>query len=1037
MVALRAFAVLVLFTVAPPARSADPIDYNRDIRPILSGSCFACHGADAGQREADLRLDVRDEATGTSDDGAAIVPGNPEESPFLERITSTDESDVMPPADSGKSLTPEQVELLTRWIASGAEYDDHWAFTAPVRPDLPELPKSARIHNPIDSYVQARLEHLGLNTSPLADPQTWLRRVYLDLIGLPPEPDAIHRFLNAYENAGDDAARERVISDRIDALLASPHYGEKWGREWLDAARYADSDGFEKDKPRTVWFYRDWVINALNADQPYNEFIIEQIAGDLLPNAGQDQIVATGFLRNSMINEEGGVDPEQFRMEAMFDRMDAIGKAFLGLTIQCGQCHSHKYDPLTQTDYYRMFAFLNNCHEGSITVYTTEERKLRSQLLTAIRQIERQLKESLPDWEAQMDAWVQSVRAAEPSWTIVRPELDASGGQKHYLLEEGSILAQGYAPTKHTTTFTVDTAMTTLTALRLELLNDPNLPHGGPGRAPDGLCALTEFQTDVTPLGNGGKTQNVKFAAAYADANPPDKELDLRYYDKSDKRRVTGPVGYATDGDNLTAWGIDIGGGRSNMPRQAVFTLEQPVQNAAGFRITFKLVQMHGGWNSDDNQNNNLGRFRFSVTDADGIDSIPVPAALQEIVALNPAQRTPEQTAQLFRHWRTTRSDWQAANDEIESLWQKHPRGTSQLVAQERRMSRKTSRLERGSFLSPVEPVSPGVPEFMHPLEVPKGRTPTRLDFARWLADPRSPTVARAIINRIWQSYFGVGFVETSEDLGTQGELPSHPQLLDWLAMELMENDWSLKHIHRLICRSATYRQSSHVTPELLARDPYNRLLARGPRFRLPAEQVRDIALAASGLLNRDVGGPSVYPPAPAFLFAPPASYGPKTWRHDTGSERYRRALYTFRFRSVPYPVLQNFDAPNGDVACARRPRSNTPLQALTTLNEPLFMECAQALALKAIREGGTSDSEKLQYAFERCLARRPDDQETSTLMEFLDAQRQRFAEHAEPSKILADESPSLPEGTSPQEAASWTALARVLLNLDETITKE
>jgi hypothetical protein len=1023
--------VPILGLFCSPPLPAQEIDFTRDVRPILANNCFACHGPDAAHREGDLRLDQA-EGSGDVHGGSHVIsPEKPAESELIARITSTDDDVRMPPPDSGKLLKPEQIETLRRWIAQGGKYSRHWAFVAPVRPPVPPVKNSAWVRNPIDAFILARLEREGLSPSPPADRVTLLRRLSLDLTGLPPTIEEIDRSL------ADTSPR--AAEELAERLLDSPHYGERWARIWLDAARYADSDGFEKDKPRFVWMFRNWVIDAFNQDKPYDQFVIEQIAGDLLPNATQDQVVATGFLRNSMINEEGGIDPEQFRMEAMFDRMDAIGKAMLGITIQCGQCHSHKYDPLTQAEYYGMFAFLNNCHEGQATVYTAEQQQEIARLRGEICKIEDELRTAMPDWPEKAAAWEESVRNDQPAWTIVRPELDASGGQKHYVLADGSILAAGYAPTKHTTEFTVDTNLTKVTALKLELLNDPNLPHGGPGRSIFGLCGLTEFKATAAPLDKPDQKTDLKFSQATADVNPPEQPLDKAFSDKTDKRRVTGPIEYANDGDDLTAWGQDIGPGRSNVPHNAVFVLDTPLENAAGFRITFKLVQNHGGWNSDDNQNNNLGRFRFSVTSAADAKADPIPAAVRRIFAIVRGDRTPQQTAQVFSYWRTTIADWKEANDRIEALWQQHPRGATQLVLLERTDPRETHRLKRGDFLKPEEVVTPGVPAFLHPMT--ESDHATRLDFARGLVDRRSPTTARAIVNRIWQAYFGTGLVLTAEDLGTQGEVPSHPELLDWLAVELMDNGWSVKHLHRLIASSNTYRQSSVVTPELYEHDPSNRLLARGPRFRVDGEIVRDIALAASGLLNPEIGGPSVYPPAPEFLFQPPASYGPKIWALDTGPEQYRRALYTFRFRSVPYPMLQNFDAPNGDFACVRRSRSNSPLQALTTLNESLFVQCARSLATKTVADRGADDAERIRSAFRRCVAREPGPEEAQVLAAFLAAQRGRFqAGEADPWPLITDaeEHPAeLPGGATAPELAAWTALARVVLNLDETITKE
>ena len=1027
------------------ASKSDAVDFTHDVRPILSDKCFHCHGPDPESRQAEMRLDQWKTAGDVLGTEEVIVAGQPDESELVRRITSEDLEERMPPPDSGKTLTPQQIETLKKWVAQGAEYKQHWAFVPPKRPAIPAVSDPEWVRNPIDAFVLARLDRAGLKPSPTAEPLTLLRRLSLDLVGLPPTLDEIAAFQKNVDTLGRDEAYRR----EVERLLASPHYGERWGRVWLDAARYADSDGYEKDKPRDVWMYRDWVIKALNDDMPYDEFLVDQIAGDLLPNPKQSDLVATGFLRNSMTNAEGGIDPEQFRMEAMFDRMDAVGKAVLGLTVQCAQCHTHKYDPLTQTEYYQMFAFLNNCHEEQITVYTDADERLRRKLLADVRRIDDELRAANPDWQERMAAWEASVRDGhltwQPEWTVVRPKLDTSGGQKHYVLDDGSVLAAGYAPTQITTEFPVDVTLPKITGVRLELLNDPSLPHGGPGRSIDGLCALTEFKATVAPLDHPEQTTDVKFKRATADVNPPEREVDKKLFDDGKgTRRVTGPSEFAIDGNELTAWGIDIGPGRSNVPRKAVFEIDQPIDAASGVRITFKLAQLHGEPYEIDTYNQNFGRFRFSVTSADDAKADPMPAEVRDALAVRLADRTPEQVEKVFSYWRTTVPEWQDANARIDALWQQHPRGTSQLVVREREVPRKTHRLERGNFLNPAEEVVPGVPAFLHSLSGDEPRN--RLAFAHWLADRRSPTTARTIVNRIWQTYFGVGLVTTAEDLGTQGDAPSHPELLDWLAVEIMDHDWSLKHIQQLIVSSATYQQSSAMRPEQVARDPDNRLLERGPRFRVDAEAVRDVALAASGLINLEMGGPSVFPPAPDFLFKPPTSFALKRWNLDTGSEKYRRALYTFRFRSVPYPALQNFDAPTGDIACARRLRSNTPLQALTTLNEQLFVECARSLAAKIVTEGGNGDSQRLEYAVRRCLAREPQPGELAVLQGFLDRQRERFdADSADPWPLISDAAPpkksaaitKLPGNASPSELAAWTALARVVLNLDETITKE
>ncbi len=1030
-------AALLLLSSSSRLSAVERVDYNREVRPILADNCFSCHGPDDKQRKATLRLDTRDGLLGQLRDGGhAVVAGKLDQSELWARISSADASTVMPPAKSGKTLQPRQKELLRRWIEEGAVWSTHWAFTPPRRPAVPAVKNSSWVANPIDAFILARLETEGLKPSAEADRVTLLRRLSLDLIGLPPTPAEVDAFLKA-SKGNPQAAYEA----QVERLLASPHYGERWARHWLDGARYADSDGYEKDKPRFVWAYRDWVINALNRDLPYDRFIVEQIAGDLLPGRTQDQIVATGFLRNSMINEEGGVDPEQFRMEALFDRMDALGKSVLGLSIGCAQCHNHKYDPLTQEDYYRLFAFLNDTHEGNVTVYSPSELMKRTDVLRQIRDVEADLQHRTPDWKKRLAKWEESVRNNQPEWRVLRfgaGEVPPSG-EKYLPQPDGSLLAQSYAPTKHTVNLTIKTDLPKITAFRLELLTDPNLPRGGPGRSIKGTAALTEFEVDAAPIDNPGKKVRIKFAKATADVEMPESPLESIFDDRSGKRRVLGPVSFAIDGKNETAWGIDVGPGRRNQDRKAVFTAATPITNPKGSILTIHLRQNHGGWNSDDNQTHNLGRFRLSVTSADGAVADPLPRRLRDILAIPADKRSPAQEAAVFGWWRTTVAEWKEANARIEELWKQHPEGTTQLVVLGREQPRMTHVLTRGDFLKPGKAVSLGVPAFLHPLSTKE--PPNRLSLARWLTDRGSPTTARALVNRVWQGYFGTGLVRTSEDLGTQGESPTHPGLLDFLAVEFMDRGWTLKKLHHLIVTSSTYRQTSKRSAELAVRDPDNRLLARGPRFRVEAEVVRDIALSASGQLNPKVGGPSVCPDAPAFLFLPPASYGPKVWKEETGTERYRRALYTFRFRSVPYPVLQNFDAPNADFACTRRVRSNTPLQALTTLNEPLFLDCARALALKTVQEAGQSDPERLSYAFRRCLARAPSERETAVLLGLLAQQTKRFSDGKhDPWELAAadpKQPPKLPEGVKPAQLAGWTAVARVLLNLDETISKE
>src|SRR5579883_1356638 len=985
----------------PPGASRQ-IDFIKDIQPIFSRECYECHGAE--KQKGALRLDSRPAALKGGDSGPLLVPGNSAASLLVQAVAGT-RSDLAQMPKKRDPLTPEQIGIIRAWIDQGAKWPNtaiaetakdwhrHWAFKAPVRPAQPTLKERKWASNPVDKFILARLEREHLHPSPEAEKATLLRRLSLDLIGLPPTIEELDAFL------ADHSAD--AYSKQVERLLASPHYGERWARVWLDGARYADSDGFEKDKPRSVWFYRDWVIQALNRDLPYDRFIIEQLAGDELPDATQDQVVATGFLRNSMVNEEGGIDPEQFRMDAMFDRMDCIGKCILGVTIQCAQCHDHKFDPLKQEEYYRLFAFLNNDHEGQAVVYPPEELQQVSRLTREMNEINAKLRSAMPDWKQRMEEWEETVKTNQPGWIVLRPTVEdlSTGGQRYLPQPDGSFLALGYAPTKHTAQLSVTNDLQNITAFQLELLNDPNLPCNGPGRSFKGTCALTEFQVDAMELKNPTNKIRVRFSRATADFDQPEADLEPNFDDKSGKHRVTGRASFAIDDKEETAWGIDAGPGRRNQPRKAVFECATNVGFPDGTIFVIHLKQNHGGWNSDDLMNNNLGRFRLSVTtNPVPVWADPVPARVREVFKVPPGKRNPAQVAGVFDYWRTTVPEFKESNDRIESLWRGWPEGSTTLTLVARDQKRQTRVLKRGDWLKPGDEVSAAVPAFLNPLDkddlAPEGNKASRLTLAKWLVDKRAPTTARVLVNRLWQSYFGTGLVTTPEDFGMQSEAPSHPELLDWLAVELMEPSgqtgadpmvsWSIKHIHRLIVTSATYRQSSKTTPELYAKDPYNRLLARGPRFRVEAEIVRDIALSASGLLNPKLGGPSIFSPAPEFLFQPPASYAPFPWKQETGPDRYRRGLYTFRRRSTPYPVLQVFDAPNGDFSCVRRMRSNTPLQALASLNETIFVECAQALARRAVAEGGSSDADRVTYAFKRALSRAPTQEKKEGLFSLL-----------------------------------------------------
>ncbi|MEM9367191.1 MAG: PSD1 and planctomycete cytochrome C domain-containing protein [Planctomycetota bacterium] len=1030
-------------TTKPEEPALHSIDFNQDVRPLLSDRCFLCHGPDEATREAGLRLDQRGEAVASG----AIVPGDVDASELVARILSGDPDTIMPPPEFGKPLSRDEIQILQTWIETEAPYQSHWAFEPPRSPVVPPVQNEAWCRNDIDRFVLARLEAVGKKPSTPATVETLTRRLHFDLTGLPPGLQTLNRMLES----GSVIETEAFFGAMIKGLMRSPQFGERWGRWWLDAARYADSAGYEKDMPREVWFYRDWVVRAMNEDLPYDEFILRQIAGDLLPGATQADRVATGFLRNSMTNEEGGADPEQFRVEGLFDRMDAIGKSILGITTQCAQCHTHKYDPLSHQEYYQLFAALNDFHEGSISVFTDEQARRRDDVLTRVAAIRNVVKSSVPDWCDRVTEFAQIQARKQLEWKTMLPTERPFEGQKFRVLGDGSIVSESYAPTKADNRFSLTAEIGTLSAVRIDALTHPQLPRGGPGRSVDGTGAITEFGLTITPQSKDGKPINVKFRKAVSDVNPPRRRLKSYYRNKDSGKddRVTGPAAFAIDGDAKTAWTNDLGPGRSNRDCHIVFIPEAPVVVNGPAQLTFRLQQKHGGWNSDDNQNFLVGRYRFSVSETPlpseetGVPVGSLPSAVEGLIPKPSTDWSTVDWDRVFDVWWRSQPEWQNQVAEHEKAWQHFPETASQLVVKSRTQARKTFVLARGDFLKPTQAVEVAAPAFLNPME--DAGAPDRLRLARWLVSDNAPTTPRVVVNRIWQAYFGRGLVKTSEDFGFQSSPPTHPDLLDFLATELIESGWSLKHIHRLIIDSATYRQASNASRAHYRDDPDNQWLSRGPRLRLPAEMVRDGALFASGLIDMSVGGPPVYPPAPGFLFLPPTSYGPKVWNTRQDGSEYRRSLYVQQYRSVPYPPLQMFDAPKGDAACVRRPRSNTPLQALVLLNEPQFVDAARALAARILRENASmpstaaTDRDRIIHGFRLTTSRHPDADEIDVIAAMLREQRQRFASQPEAALDVTGMDATLCRqilGVANGELAAWFVVARTLLNLDEAITK-
>lgn len=997
------------------ARAAPPVDFQRDVQPIFSEHCAQCHGVDEANRKSGLRFDVRESALKGGESGTpAIVPGQPDKSELVARITATEPEELMPPPRHNKPLSAKQIETLQQWIREGAKYESHWAFTAPRKVNLPD----AGTAQPVDAFVVARLKEKNVSLSPAAPSAALCRRVYLDLIGLPPSPQE----LLAFEQRGFEAT--------VDTLLQSERFGEKWARHWLDAARYSDTNGYEKDMPREQWKWRDWVVSAMNRDLPYDQFLIEQFAGDLLPpstepGVNQQRIIATGFLRNSMINEEGAIVPEQFRMVEMFDRLDCLGKAVLGVTTQCAQCHSHKFDPLTHDEYYGLFAFLNTSYEAQSWVYTPEQEQQIAELRQKVFDAEARLRNSRPQWAQELAAWEQALlhQQQQAAWEpLIATELGTISGLNHPTQEaDQSLLMKGHVSSD---VFMISApVLDGVTGIRLEALNHRDLPHNGPGRSRLGTWGMNELEAFIKKP-DGKDWEKQKLVNATADFSEPEKK-------QADGKKASGPVKHLIDGTDDTTWNADRGIGRRNQPSVAVVQFEQPLQLPAG-------TQLKLAWRMTDM----LGCARFSITR----QTAPAAPAASHAAMLALAVRgttawTPEQNVAVFAAWRASVAEAKLINDEIDALWNTFPQAATSILHMaelEPANRRKTNLLDRGEWDKPQRVVEPHTPAALHPF--PNDLPRNRLGFARWLTDHKSPLTARVAVNRVWQAIFGTGLVETAEDFGTRAPVPEYRELLDWLAVDFMEQGWSQKRLIRTIVTSAVYRQSSQATPELLERDPRNTWLARGPRFRADAEVVRDVALSVSGLITHKLGGPSVFPPVPKNVLEYNFTY-PDYWKPPEGPERYRRTLYGFRKRSMPDPVMSNFDGPNADFACARRTRSNTPLAALTGLNEPIFVESARALALRVLREGGKDDAERADYAFFLCTSRKPAAAERDAILNLLQSRRQRLAEGwlnprdiatGDPAKL-----PELPAGTNPQDAAAWTMTARVLLNLDETISKK
>ncbi len=1002
---------------------AATIDFARDIEPILIKRCSECHGPD--QQKSNLRLDSRAAALKAGKSGSlALVAGQPDASELMKRITSTDNDEVMPP--KGGRLTENEVVTMRQWIADGAVWPEvdvtkHWAFQRPNRPEPPKVSDSRWAKNEIDRFILARLEKEGLKPQPEADRYTLARRVHLDLTGLPPTWEQVHAFVNDTS----PAAYERLV----DRLLASPHYGEHMARGWLDLARYADSNGYQVDLARSIWPYREWVINAFNRNQPFDQFTIDQLAGDLLANPTLEQKIATGFNRNTKINDEGGGDAEEYRVKAVKDRVATVGTAWLGLTLNCAECHTHKYDPITHDDYYQFYAFFNNTTDGgnysvapTIEVPKPDLSETISYVSSRLEQTKHALVAATNALAAEQRQWEKLAAKSGDVWKVLNlTNTYSTGGSSYTNLPDGSVLGTGVNPIYDTITVHADTELKGITGVLLEVLPDPSLPKNGPGRwGASGNFILDEFSFSAAPLHGARPAEtNQFFAKATAD-------WEQLYYRAE----------HAVDRNPKTGWAI---GPRFGQRHFLIAELKQPVGFKRGSRLSFRFDHYHGNSHC-------VGRFRISVTTEKNSDALwPVPDEIRSVLATKASRRTSEQSHQLADYFATASPTIRSLGRERIRLEQRlkeltSPKSTT-LVMQERTNAqpRQTYVHLRGDFLTKGKDVNAGVPAVFPPL--PANQLTNRLALAKWLVDPANPLTARVTVNRFWERCFGTGLVKTSEDFGRQGEAPSHPELLDWLATEFIRTGWDVKAMEKLIMMSATYRQDAATDATRLERDFYNRLLSRGPRFRMDAEMIRDQALAVSGLLNPKLGGPSVYPQQVPNLWKEIGFLRPEIgmdeWPVSEGPDLYRRAIYTFWRRVCTYPTFATFDAPSRDVCVSRRPRTNTPLQALAGLNEPTLLEAARAFAQRILRDGGANDRDRLTFAFRICAGREPTVQELTRLRSFLDQQLRSFRRDRTSAETLLKVSAApLPSDTDARQLAAWMMVANVLFNLDETLTK-
>lgn len=1029
---------------AKQEQSPATLDYSRNIRPILSNHCFKCHGPDEKERKGGLRLDIRDEALKPAESGAmAIVPGKPSDSGLMARITATDAGERMPPSESNKHLSAPEIELLQRWIKEGADYKLHWSYIKPQRPALPEVKDRSWVRTSVDHFILQRLEQSGLKPAPEADRVTLLRRLTLDLVGLPPTLVDVDQFVN---DASADAY-EKVV----DRLLASPHFGERLAQDWLDLSRYGDTNGYENDSDRSIWKYREWVINAFNRDMPFDRFTIEQIAGDLLPDATPDQKTATGFSRNVTYNEEGGADPDEYMVKYAVDRTSTTATVFLGMTMGCAECHDHKYDPVSQKDFYSLFAFFNSV-EGEkgaqghdlplpplLTFPTAEQAETLKAAQTQLAELDKRIRHELAQVKLEESSSVNASAGASQPRDFVWIDDALPTGSAPQGTEQEKSWQWTEAPTGP--------------------VYSGRLSHT---RSAKGIGQhYFAGATSGLRIGEGDRL----FAYVFLDPQNPPKMIMLQFNDGSWEHR-------AYWGENLVSWGADGTASRLSLgPLPTVggwvrLEVEASVVGlAAGTVIhgmAFTQAEGKVSWDKAGlvtrtpqaplPQESIAAWEKFELGPPNPPSKLPPP--IREILQVATDKRSDAQKTELRNYfvrfvYSATRETFELLNKQYDEFKAQETKTNtaipSTMVMAEMAQRRGAFVLMRGNYQTPGEQVTPNVPAVLPPLRA--GQPVNRLGLARWLVDPDNPLTARVTVNRYWKQFFGTALVKTIEDFGSQGEFPSHPELLDWLAVEFMEptaspslqgernGPWSVKSLVKLMVMSATYRQSSNPDGRLLENDPYNRLLSRAARFRLPAETIRDNALSISGLLNPQLGGRSVFPYQPADYYA---DKGRWKWVQSTGTDLYRRGLYTFWRRTTFYPSFQVFDAPTREYCTVDRPRTNTPLQALVTLNDPVFIEAARVFAQRVMQQGGESVDLKLTFAFRSCVARSPSGKELEALQRLYATYLAKYTSDSAAARMLVSNGAApRPENLADAELAAWTAVGNVLLNLDETITRE